>query len=464
MNSLQPLQFSQSSPDKDSDHPRHDLSTVKKKRKKPLPDIGATSKKQETGLSMFWNGIIIYMVAYAMSATTEVYVSAAICQGFQLIGFGMFVLGAVQVAKFKFDSPYLQTMVSLYLVYVITIIFRGAKYDSNSIKQMLFSVGSGVLPYFTPIVLLLPRNIAMYRKMFRATIVLGIFYILFVFLFYNIIHDPDILNLTALILVEVFFGILAFGCAYVLLNFKYHMGKKGLFAIGKYNIISILVMAIALFFAIYRARRGVIFFCVTSLMAACLWYFIHAKNKAMVIFMSVIMTATITIYFAGRKTPAMFNFLLDRGQEDTRSGVEEYLYADMTSTDWVIGKGFKGKYFCPIIDNVNDPSGYREEIETGYLQIILKGGMIHIALLLVILVPAIYMGIFKSKNVLSKASATWILLWMVYQYPTVGFGFMVQYIMVWISVGICYSPTLRNSRDEVIEYYLKAKTLPRLKK
>ncbi len=464
MNSFQPQQFNEVSPVNVSDQAERDLSTVKRKRKKPLPDIGATSKKQESGLSMFWNGIIVYMVAYAMSATREVYVSAAICQGFQLIGLMMIVAGAVQVSKYKFDSPYLQTLVSLYLVYVTTIIFRGAEYDSNSLKQMLFSVGKGVLPYFTPVVLLLPRNMAMYRKMFRATVILGLFYILFVFLFYSTIHDPDRLNLVALELVEVFFGILAFGCAYVLLAFKYHTGKKGLSAIGKYNIISILVMIIALFFAIYRARRGLIFICATSLAAVSLWYFINARNKAMIIVMSVVMAATITIYFAGRQAPAMFNFLLDRGEEDTRTGVEDYMYADMSSTDWIIGKGFKGQYFCPVIDNVNDPSGYREDIETGYLQIILKGGMIHIILLLLIMVPAMYMGIFKSRNILSKASATWILLWMVYEYPTVGFGFILQYILVWISVGICYSPTLRNSRDEVIEYYLKAKTLPRLKK
>jgi hypothetical protein len=217
----------------------------------------------------------------------EVYVSAAICQGFQLIGLGMFVLGAVQVSKFKFDSPYLQAMVSLYLVYVTTIIFRGAEYDSNSIKQMLFSVGMGILPYFTPIVLLLPRNIAMYRKMFRATIVLGIFYFLFVFLFYSTIHDPDRLNLTALLLVEVFFGILAFGCAYVLLTFKYHTGKKDCSPLESIISLTILVIAIALFLP-STGRGGGHLFVLHSFCS--LFMVLHqCKNKAMIIVMSVIM-------------------------------------------------------------------------------------------------------------------------------------------------------------------------------
>ena len=151
----------------------------------------------------------------------------------------------------------------------------------------------------------------------------------------------------------------------------------------------------------------------------------------------------------------MFSFLVDRGEEDTRSGVEVYMYADMSSTDWVIGKGIKGEYYCPIVDNVNDASGFRGYIETGYLQMILKGGIMSIALLLLILIPAIFKGLFKSKNILSKAAAIWITLWIIYEYPVIGVGFTMHYLLVWISVGICYSKKIRNMADSTIKFYLE---------
>ena len=131
------------------------------------------------------------------------------------------------------------------------------------------------------------------------------------------------------------------------------------------------------------------------------------------------------------------------------------MYADMTTNDWIIGKGINGKYFCPTIDNVNDATGYRESIETGYLQIILKGGLVSLTLLLLILIPAVYKGLFNSKNVLSKSAAIWIFLWIIYLKPIVGNTFSMHYLIVWIAVGICYSKKIRNMSDITIKSYLQ---------
>ncbi|HMW27307.1 MAG TPA: hypothetical protein PKC51_11730, partial [Ferruginibacter sp.] len=169
------------------------------------------------------------------------------------------------------------------------------------------------------------------------------------------------------------------------------------------------------------------------------------------------MSLAAAVVVAGMKTPAMFNFLIDRGEEDTRTGVEEYMYADMSSTDWIIGKGIKGKYYCPIVDNVNDAegAGFRDNIETGYLQIILKGGIISLALVLGMLIPAVYKGFFKSNNVLSKASAMWVFLWILYLYPTGGMVFNMSFVLVWIAAAICYSDKIRNLSDEQIKFSLQ---------
>lgn len=169
----------------------------------------------------------------------------------------------------------------------------------------------------------------------------------------------------------------------------------------------------------------------------------------------VILIASLFVF--SMKDHHIFNFLIERGEEDTRTGVEVWMYADMSPTDWVIGKGIKGQYYCPVVENVNDAegAGYRDNIETGYLQIILKGGIISLALLLLMFVPAVYKGLFKSKNVLSKAAALWIFLWIIYLYPSGGIVFTMNYVLVWIAVGICYSEKIRNLPDSTIKNYLQ---------
>ena len=171
--------------------------------------------------------------------------------------------------------------------------------------------------------------------------------------------------------------------------------------------------------------------------------------------MSVLVIGGIALFFAGRAMPSMFSFVMERGSEDTRTGVEQYMSADMSGMDWIIGKGIHGEYFCPIVVTVDDSNSYRDVIETGFLLIILKGGYAGLLLLLMILVPAIYKGIFKSKNLLSKSSGVYILLWLTYCYPSIVVGFTIHYIIVWIAVGICYSEQIRNLPDSTIKYYLR---------
>lgn len=149
------------------------------------------------------------------------------------------------------------------------------------------------------------------------------------------------------------------------------------------------------------------------------------------------------------KDSKIFGFLASRGTEDTRTLVELYFYDDMKENDWIFGKGIAGKYFCPDIEE-NQETNYRYLIETGYLQMILKGGLINLILLLLILIPAVLLGFFNSKNILSKAAAIWILLFLFKSYPTIATTFDVSYALVWFSVGICYSKQLRNMTDSDI--------------
>lgn len=131
------------------------------------------------------------------------------------------------------------------------------------------------------------------------------------------------------------------------------------------------------------------------------------------------------------------------------------MYSSMNTKFWIFGKGIDGKYYCPTVINLADNSYDRPVIETGYLQIILKGGIVSLVLLGLILLPAVYKGLFKSQNILTKGAAMFMVVWMVSLYPTVGNTFSVPYLLLWISAGICYSKQIRSTPDIAIKAYFK---------
>lgn len=367
-------------------------------------------------------------------------------------------MGCTGLMKFKFDNNYLKQLFILNLIYSATIVLRGSQYDKEALKQMLLNVVFGILPYFASVVLLLPRNISAYKKIFTVLLFFGASYLICVFLFYNTLRDYDRLNLAAQGLVEDLTVMLALPVGYMLICYPYNIAnKKDMFGIGKKNVFMIFMFMVTLFFAIFRARRGLIFMCLTTFLCVGMIAILSTKKKMLIIIMTSLIILIASLFVFSMKDHHIFNFLIERGEEDTRTGVEVWMYADMSPTDWVIGKGIKGQYYCPVVENVNDAegAGYRDNIETGYLQIILKGGIISLALLLLMFVPAVYKGLFKSKNVLSKAAALWIFLWIIYLYPSGGIVFTMNYVLVWIAVGICYSEKIRNLSDSTIKKYLQ---------
>lgn len=428
------------------------------KRLYPGENLLTVSKKQETSLNIFWFSFFIYTLFYVLSMAESSFISPANCQALQILGFLGMIMGCTGLMKFKFDNNYLKQLFILNLIYSATIVLRGSQYDKEALKQMLLNVVFGILPYFASVVLLLPRNISAYKKIFTVLLFFGASYLVCAFLFYNTLHDYDRLNLAAQGLVEDLTVMLALPVGYMLICYPYNIAnKKDMFGIGKKNVFMIFMFMVTLFFAIFRARRGLIFMCLTTFLCVGMIAILSTKKKMLIIIMTSLIILIASLFVFSMKDHHIFNFLIERGEEDTRTGVEVWMYADMSPTDWVIGKGIKGQYYCPVVENVNDAegAGYRDNIETGYLQIILKGGIISLALLLLMFVPAVYKGLFKSKNVLSKAAALWIFLWIIYLYPSGGIVFTMNYVLVWIAVGICYSEKIRNLSDSTIKKYLQ---------
>ncbi|MEO7043731.1 MAG: hypothetical protein ABI091_00385, partial [Ferruginibacter sp.] len=400
--------------------------------------------KQSKSFTFFYFGFTFYTISYVIY-TTEV-INLKFCQLLQAIGLVILVLSSLPLITFRVKNSYLKIVYSIYLCWLITILMRGFIFKYNFIKPMLFDPDNGMLLYFVPLIFLFPQKLSAYKKTFDVIIVLGVLMIVYDLVFFKRLIDR---SKETQEFIEYSAKLLSLPCGFLLLTYKYHSRKRVILATG--------IMVFTLLFSIYKARRGLSLITLSILMAYFFLYLSHTKYKFLALYLLVFsillgLFLSSNTYKLGKK--GLFSFIAQRGEEDTRTGVEVYFYNDMQAKDWIIGKGINGQYYCPEID-LDQPTNYRNLIETGYLQIILKGGLIRLALYLFITIPAIFLGLFKSKNLLSRAAAIWILISLLSLYPATVNAFNLKYLLVWISVGICFTKNIRELPDNIVKDYFR---------
>ena len=400
-------------------------------------------------LNLFWIGFILYVAGWTLSTTKQV--NFVLCQLVQMFGMVLLIPSWAKLVKLKFDNEYQKIIFILLLTWSISIFIRGL-FDIeslNDVKGVLFNPWFGGLFYFAPLVMLFPKKLIYYKKIFDVVIILAVIYILYDLRFISNLMEPDGENELSRDIVEYFSKTLGFPVIFILLTYVYHTRPRVLF--------SAIVFLVIIFFSMVRARRGMLAMAIGPLAIVYLLYMINSRRKVLagVISLSVItlIISGFFLYIYTNESIEIFDLLEERGTGDTRSGVERNFYNSMEGIDWVIGRGMLGEYYSPSIAGSN----YRGTIETDFLNMILKGGYINVILLLLILVPAMINGIFRSKNTLAKASGFWILYWMLSTYPATVQVFTLYYLLVWFAVGICYSSTMRNMPESALKVYFQSK-------
>lgn len=143
---------------------------------------------------------------------------------------------------------------------------------------------------------------------------------------------------------------------------------------------------------------------------------------------------------------------------DTRTFLVIELFQDMKITELIWGRGSLGTYYSPYFDYIHSRGleggdwYHRQVNEIGYLQMLLKGGWVMVFLQVLILLPAAFLGIFKSANVIARSCGYYILayllLWFVSYYPV----YSAEYIFLWIALGATISPTLRAKKNNELSF------------
>ncbi|HSF55795.1 MAG TPA: hypothetical protein VLA71_18725 [Algoriphagus sp.] len=400
------------------------------------------------GLNIFWISVILFSAGYAFSSS--LYSLAAIFQGLQIIGLVGVMYSVLSLANVEKLNVYLRLLLIVYLLWQVFFIVRGdfTNMDYEEVKSLIFNGNYGIVCLFVPLTILLPVTLVNIKKLFDASFIMFFFYIIFSMALLTDLLNPDTLDPFSREALEVSVKFLAFPVGFILLNFDLQSNQRKLFALA--------VFAISIVLSIIRARRGILLMEVIVAVFAFTFYFFKSSKKIgwvlALVYLMILGYQFYTLEYSLSNIQFLGN-LMEKGLENTRTYVENCFYSSMSTLDWIIGKGYNQGYLCPGIDESLFGNAIRKVIETDYLQLILTGGIVNLILLLAIILPAVFLGLFHSSNQFSKKAATWIMIWLFFLYPSNGYTVSIFHISMWLMVAICYSKDFRQLSDQTIHNY-----------
>ncbi|MDP4184158.1 MAG: hypothetical protein Q8862_03230 [Bacteroidota bacterium] len=426
---------------------RTDPGGIQKYSVKESKGQTALIMSREKANRLFSLGLILYALAYILLGNNSL--NSTVCRAFQLAGLLLIIFPGAWMLKIKSINNYLKVILILWFIWQLFIISRGiTELGTQSWYINFLNPMDGVLNYFVPVLIFWPQEINDLKKIFHTTVAMGIGFLILCLIFYEKVLDFENRDT-----IEYYVLLLSFPSGFMLLTLNYHSRRRKFFTIA--------IILITFILATYKARRNLMLSYANIMLAGYLLHYLYFNNQKIKHRIRMV-AAGVLIFMTGllifnQTKDKFFNYTIERISQDTRSDVEESFFEDMSRMDMVIGKGLNGSYFYPMIDEGTEEwTDYRSGIETGYLNILLKGGGINLILILLMILPAIGKGLFQSKNGLAKAAAIQLMLWLLDLYPTAGITFSLRYFLIWICVGICYSPYFLNLSDKEIYEAIQA--------
>ena len=337
-----------------------------------------------------------------------------------------------------------------YLFWIVLIILRPLFFGEGYTDQSIHPYADyGITSYLFPFFVLIGSSIISLPKLFKIVFVFSIIGLVFFVVNFNVMQSIVLRGVGTSIDGEMGIGELA-----TKYYFWFSISSLSLlcyeFVSKKHKRTAIFISLFTLFLMIYFARRGGVFMYVLYFFG--MFYLFLEQSKSRYRFAKILfVVAIISISFAVVKSysDSTFSLLFSRINEDSRSDVDEALIAFLnTENAWLFGKGIEGAYNHPNFDLP------RYVHETGYLHLILKGGIIYLFFYVFLLLHAAYIGFFKTKNRLTKALAFYVFFHVVFLIPYGVPNFGLEYFFVWIAFALCESSNYRSMTNQQVKQYL----------
>lgn len=336
-----------------------------------------------------------------------------------------------------------RSIVFLLITWSLITMFRGiidGGVSSISDIAKYFTNAKNIMPYLLPFLAIYAFEKIDFKLFVKVCKWLAISFILYAIISYKELIMLNIVGLGHFTntgineytteLFEFFNLLTSLIAPLVLFLMKDFISKKD----WRYATLNIIV---ALLVAIIAGRRSSSFAYVLVFIAS--YFVVFRKSASATINIFVLAAIGITLIYQ----MGLLDFFLSKIDNDSRSGVVENFYADMDEYTWIFGRGALGTYYdpSPLFEHIN---GNRSEIETGYLNMILKGGIIYLVLYLIVLLKAFYIGYFKTNNDFTKAFACICLITCIELIPYGIQSFNMKYVAIWLGVGICLNRRVRS--------------------
>lgn len=408
---------------------------------------------------LFW-GILIYSFGILVPIFFSILnFGTIVC----FIGLGFIILSIIYPPILLVrGNDFFSLVFYFYFFWSFIIFFRGL-FDVNSFKDLFYyfiEYKFGLIPYMlVPISLVFGSSIIFYKRIFKwIYFFLLLFFIAVILFLVPIILGPfNYLTVFSSIgKVEFIIKVLFLPSTFLLLNFAYHRKIN--------NYLIIIGFFIALFVSVYFARRNLIFSIFLGGFFTFISYVLMLKTlmKKVLLIIFAILVILVPLYYVFALDKDTFKLINDRSKEDltsTRVDVEEAFLKDFNNKPWdyIIGRGGNGAYTINS-ELAEVDKNKRRSMETGYLGMILKGGLIYLFFHLLIMFTSIFRGLFFSNNIFSKASALFILI-TIFELGPAGMNRATLYSFItWFLVGLLNCSKIRKMNNETILYFFSSKS------
>ena len=141
---------------------------------------------------------------------------------------------------------------------------------------------------------------------------------------------------------------------------------------------------------------------------------------------------------------------------DTRSFLFWELASDMDANNsWIFGKGAYSQYYSLYFDEVGADSKYRIASEVTFLTLILRSGLLYVAIYYCLIGQVVWKALCYSNNHFIKMCAVMCATWCFITYFSYMNGFNFIYVAFFILLGCCSSTKWLNKSDAEITSIFK---------
>lgn len=400
--------------------------------------------------------IVIGFVMKVFAPMTGLFISCQIADAFfGILSWFFIIKGVVKIPEemcLPFGKEY-QLLFRFFLLLCIIMIIRGYLIDypfqwislSGMINFHLF-MPTYIICYFMPLTTLIPLKYINFRLILNFAVFFSIVSFLLAFFFRDQILTASTLGAIGLEEESVdlvkgqdlaFFGVFSFMSLlyFYLPSKKWKICMFGLF--------------VTFFLMVLGGRRGstMLF---SILILASFYFFTLSQPKLVKWSFRIILTISLIIIGYYLIHSSIMSFILERGMEDNRTAVEEAMLEQMTFLEKLFGQGLNGRYYYPLLldDHLN---GWRYGIETGFYNLVLKGGYLLAFVYIVLLAIPAFKGLFKAENLFCKAGGFYIIYSLFCLWPFGHLSFDLSFLFIWIMVTCCMDNEILHMTDDEIK-------------